>query len=116
LRTESYLCRMRYLLIPVLLLTLAAPARAQTDGVLEIGGELEQFLLRQQTAGRLNNAVLSNRPLSASEARTILQSLQTDDPIDQRLRDQFLGIAPHPSAEWAQSIWPAAFTKSSIMC
>ena len=105
-----YLGRMHKLVAILFLLILAEPVQAQSDGLLEIDGEIERYLLRQQTAGRLNGAILTHRPLSVAEARIMLESLDVNDPVDRRLRDQYLGHnESYPGASWAQGIWSQAF-------
>src|SRR5690606_21335953 len=63
--------RMRRLL-PAFTLLLAAltaaPARAQSEGLLQVEDDLHHFLERQQVLGRLPGAALGAKPLSAYEA------------------------------------------------
>ena len=87
-----------------------APAQAQTDGVLFIDGPAQRFLERQKTLGRLPGTFVSNRPLSAYEMQSALDSLTANYGDDlsagekrwiARLRNE----VPQPGAGLAQSIW-----------
>jgi len=98
-----------FLFVCSVLLWTGIPASGQTDGLLEIDGSLERFLIRQQTAGHLDDAILSHRPISVRTALALLAELELSDPVDCQLRDQFLGLAHHPGAEWLRGQWTAAF-------
>lgn len=99
-------------LLCALLFTIVSPppAQAQTDGVLFIDGPAQRFLERQKTLGRLPGTFVSNRPLSAYEMQSALDSLTANygDELSEgekrwiaRLRNE----VPQPGAGLAQSIW-----------
>ncbi|MFQ5568409.1 MAG: capsule assembly Wzi family protein [Rhodothermales bacterium] len=86
-------------------------AWAQQDGLLQINDPLHRFLLRQQTLGRLPDAVLSHQPLSAYEARQYLDSLDagTLSRVDRQLYARFRGTAPGPGVSTFRKVIPFAF-------
>lgn len=86
------------------------PAFSQSDGLLEIDGPTQRFLNRQQTAGKLNSAILSQRPLSVYEARKYLSGLDSLTGIDGQLLEQYLGDQTYPGAARASSWWSRAFS------
>ncbi len=102
-------------LVPALLglLLLAAPATAQRDGLQQIGDQVSEFLLRQQTLGRLDGAFLLSQPLSAYEAGRALDSLalRTDDlsAMDRTLLARYRGERPGPGVTtvngWASVLY-----------
>lgn len=51
---------------------------AQTDGVLQVGDEISRFLTRQQTSGRIPEAILTSQPLAGHVAVGLLDSLAND--------------------------------------
>ena len=68
----------RYALLALSLLATVTPSLAQYDeGVLPLDDPLHQFLLRQQAAGHLSDALLTALPLSAYEAQALLDTLAT---------------------------------------
>lgn len=95
---------MHRLLLLTLLALVALPARAQPEGVLRGGDDLHRFLLRQQAAGALRGAPLAHRPLSAYQARALLDTLAAHDarlsPLDRALLAQYRGTEPAPGARW----------------
>ncbi len=70
-------------------------AQAQEEGLLQLDGALERFLLRQQAAGHLPEARLSHRPISAYDAHRYLDSLQARrselGALSQKQLDEFRG-------------------------
>lgn len=89
-----------------LLLSLSPDALAQRDGLLQIGDQVSEFLLRQQTLGRLDGAFLLSQPFSAYEARRALDSLalHAEDlsAVDRALLRRFRGEQPGPGTETAR--------------
>ena len=91
----------------------ASSARAQVEGVLQLGDDLDRFLTRQHAAGRLDDADLTHRPLSSAQARIFLDSLAARDstgraPLsrtDRALLGAFRGTAPAAGARWASGLW-----------
>lgn len=82
----------------------AGAARAQTEGLLQVEGELHAFLERQQVLGRLPGGaavVLGTKPLSAYEAHALLDTLAAQvaaepaafSSLDRRLLAQYRGEA-----------------------
>ncbi|MEQ9105364.1 MAG: capsule assembly Wzi family protein [Rhodothermales bacterium] len=69
----------RFLSAFFLAVVFAAPTQAQKDGLLQPGDDIHRFLERMQTAGLLNGAHLSHRPLSAYEARGYLDQVSDAD-------------------------------------
>ena len=59
----------------------APVVRAQTDGVLQINDALHDFLRLQKVLGRLPGAHLEHLPLSAGEARALLDTLHARDSL-----------------------------------
>jgi hypothetical protein len=96
-------------LLLFLLMGLAAPSVAQVDGIPDIEGPLQLFLLRQQVAGQLVGAHLSHRPVSAYDARKYLLSMKGLTGVDEHLRLQYLGIAPFPGAKTINRLWSALY-------
>lgn len=88
------------------LFLLAAPLRAQQDGLLQLDDDLDRFLVRQHAAGRLPEAVLTHRPLSAYQARVYLDSLALRTAglsrTDRLLLARFRGDTLAAGAGWAQ--------------
>ena len=100
--------------LPLLACLLAAlPATAQTDGLHQLGDDVERFLLRHEAAGRLPGIDLSNRPLSAYEAQAALDRLAADStalsPTDARLLARFRGAAPGPGIGLVQRLVGPAY-------
>ena len=96
----------------LLVLLAALPAAAQTDGLHQIGDDVERFLLRQQAAGRLPGIDLSNRPLSAYEAQRALDRLAENGALsatDAGLLARFRNAAPGPSIGLAQRLVGSAY-------
>ncbi len=56
-------------------------ARAQTDGLLQIDDAFHEHLERQRTLGRLPDAHLTHKPLSAYEAHRYLSTLRPDSTV-----------------------------------
>ena len=103
---------MRRFLLPLLLCSVALPATAQTDGLHQIGDEVERFLLRQHAAGRLDGFDVSNRPFSAYEAEEMLDHLAetaTFGRTDARLLARFRNEAPGPNVGLAQRLIGPAY-------
>lgn len=78
--------------------SLAPPSSfAQTDGVLQVDGEIQHFLFRQQTNGLLDGSFLTNQPLAGHVARAMLDSLDGNrdglSPTDRRILDKLLGVS-----------------------
>ncbi|HLT46774.1 MAG TPA: hypothetical protein VK002_06050 [Rubricoccaceae bacterium] len=79
----------------------AAPARAQSEGLLQVEDDLHHFLERQQVLGRLPGAALGAKPLSAYEAHALLDSLaagaaatpEAFSTLDRRLLAEYRGEA-----------------------
>ena len=100
---------------PLLLLLLAgaAPAAAQPEGVLPLDDDLHGFLLRQEARGRLPEAHLAHRPLSAYEAERYLDSLSarrtalTD--LSRRRLDRFRGRPPGPGTGFVRDFAPVLY-------
>ncbi|MEM1054414.1 MAG: capsule assembly Wzi family protein [Bacteroidota bacterium] len=94
---------MRLPLALALLAVLASPALAQHEGLLEVDSDLAQFLLRQQTAGRLPGAPMDVQPISAYDAQRWLDSLALDlealPSVDRALLSRYRGETPGPNAE-----------------
>jgi hypothetical protein len=90
------------LLVIGLLLMTALPARAQQDGILQIGDPIHRFLERQYAAGRLGDAVLWHKPLSAYQAQAYLDTLALSEDrlssTDRLLLARFRGTAPRAGA------------------
>ncbi|WP_420453974.1 hypothetical protein [Rubrivirga sp.] len=89
----------------------AVSASAQIDeGLLPLDDPVHRFLQHQQTAGALDGALLTTLPLSAYEARRMLDTLATRveagdvrlGTADRARLDRFRGVAPAPGAEWAR--------------
>ncbi|HYE57883.1 MAG TPA: hypothetical protein VD948_05230, partial [Rhodothermales bacterium] len=98
----------------LLLFLLLAPAvRAQPEGVLQLGSDLERFLTRQAVHGRLPGITLTHAPISAAAARAALDTLQAHrarlDTLDRRLLDTFRGVQPASGAPWANHLWGALY-------
>ena len=105
---------MRRRLVPLLAgLFLALPAVAQTDGIHQLGDDVERFLLRQQAAGRLPGTDLTNRPLSAYEAQGALDRLAAESaalsPTDARLLARYRNAAPGPGIGLGQRLVGSAY-------
>jgi hypothetical protein len=88
---------------------LGRPARAQTDGLLQLDDETQRFLQAQQTKGHLPDAFLSHQPLSVYEAQRYLDSLAVRDsaaqiltPANRRQLARLRGATARPGAGWAQ--------------
>lgn len=81
----------------------AAPTVAQVTGVLQVDDDIHRFLFRQQVAGRIESAHLSNQPLSAADAVAYLDSLELERAelslVDQQLLDRYRRVLPAPGAE-----------------
>lgn len=96
---------------------MAPPARAQVEGVTQLGDELDRFLVRQHAAGRLPEGTLTHRPLSAAEVSPWLDSLARRDstgavPLsatDRALLASFRGTGPAPGGAWANRRWGAVY-------
>jgi len=99
----------RWLVLSVGLLAVAcAPARAQTDGLLDLDDETHRFLQAQKTKGHLPNAFLSHQPLSVYEAQRYLDSLAVRDSAERILSSanrrrlaRLRGRRERPGADWA---------------
>ena len=91
---------MRLLAAVCLLAALAAsPARAQREGILQIGTPLSELIVRQAAAGRIPSTAADAQPLSAREAARWLDSLATYtdlSPTDRDLVARYRGAAPQP--------------------
>ncbi len=80
-------------------LFLVLPVKAQQDGLIQLDGDLDRFLVRQHAAGRLPDAILTHRPLSAYQAQAYLDTLaayphglsRTDRLLLARLRGEETG-------------------------
>lgn len=96
---------------------LAAPAHAQTDGILPLNDPVHHFLERHKTLGHLPEAFVSNQPLSVYRARAALDSLAARDsllsPGDRRRLARLRGDAPAPGAEWGNRRWGALYQNGS---
>lgn len=66
---------MRLLALAAVVLCTALPVRAQTEGLLQIGSDLETFLLRQHALGRLPDLDPGALPLAAEHAQALLDTL-----------------------------------------
>ena len=84
----------------VLLAVLLIPAaRAQREGLLQIGNPLSELLVRQAAAGRLPSASADLQPLSAGEAASLLDTLATRTDLsraDRELVQRFRGESAPP--------------------
>lgn len=106
--------RLRYALAALLVTAIAAaPARAQEEGVLQLGDDLHAFLERQQVAGRLPGVFLDLRPLSAAEAARALDTLATySDGLsatDRALLARYRGEGQAPGATFVRRHLPALY-------
>ncbi len=99
-----------FCIVGLLAVVAAQPALSQNDGLLEIDGPMQRFLNRQQTAGKLSNAILSQRPLSVYEARNYLREINSLDGVDSQLLEQYLGRSAYSGAARASSWWSTAFS------
>ena len=85
----------RRLALAALLLPLAAlapAAQAQTEGVLQIEGDLERFVLRQHALGHLPGLDVGSLPFNRREVLARLDTLRADlTRTDQQLLDGYLG-------------------------
>ena len=92
---------MRLALVALLFLLAAPDARAQREGLLQIGNRLSELLVRQAAAGRLPSGSADAQPLSAVEAGRLLDTLATREaelaPADRALLRRYRGEAPQPS-------------------
>ena len=103
MRTPTLLC--------ALLCALLVPfAHAQQDGLLQLDDDLDRFLLRQQTLGLLPDAHLTQRPLSAYEARAYLDTLAARRGalagVDRKLLARFRGEMPGPGVGRVRRLAP----------
>lgn len=77
-------------------------AQVPTDGVLQVGDDVSEFLQRQYTLGRLGNAFVNSQPLSAYEAQAYLDTLALNadrlSRVDRELLARYRG-APGPGTE-----------------
>ena len=90
----------------------AAPAAAQTDGLLLLDDPAHHFLEMQHTRGRLPDAFVSNQPLSAYEARAYLDTLAARSdlrPYDRAWIARLQSQTPLHGAEWAHRQWSALY-------
>ncbi|MEM1042748.1 MAG: capsule assembly Wzi family protein [Bacteroidota bacterium] len=91
------------LVLSGLALALSPEAIAQRDGLLQIGDQVSEFLLRQQTLGRLGGLALLSQPLSAYDAQRALDSLALRagdlSAVDRVLLARFRGERPGPGAQ-----------------
>ena len=90
---------MRLALVAVLLLAVPE-ARAQREGLLQIGSPLSELLVRQAASGRIPSTAADAQPLSAAEAGRLLDTLATQadalSPADRALVERYRGEAPPP--------------------
>ncbi len=96
--------------VALLAVIFVQPALSQNDGLLEIDGPMQRFLNRQQTAEKLNDAILSQRPLSVYEARLYLNRIESLEGVDGQLLAQFLGNTAYPGAVRGSNWWSRAFS------
>lgn len=101
--------RLTFLLVCLLwALPSAAQEAPPRDGFIGPETPLMRFLERQQAAGRLPEAFLTHRPLSAYEAHRYLDSLQARrgamPPLERRLLDVYRGAEPAPGAAWGRRV------------
>lgn len=108
---------LRILRSSLLFWLLYSPVAAQVDGLLHVNDPFHSFLVRQQTLGVLENAILSHQPLSAYEAREYAEQISSNAAANERLSstdrvllDRYLGIEPAPGAELANDFWNATYT------
>lgn len=91
----------------------ALPAWAQQEGLLQLDDPIHRFLTRQQVHGRLPDAFLTHRPLSAYQAQQYLDTLAVQpgvlSPVDRRLLARYRGAAPGPGVQTAQRLLPFAY-------
>ena len=83
----------------LLALLLVPAARAQREGILQIGTPLSELIARQAAAGRIPSAVADAQPLSAVEAVRWLDTLaaRTDlSPADRDLVTRYRGESAPP--------------------
>lgn len=96
------------LALAALLVPPRAEAQAYREGLLQIGDDLARFLERQHTAGRLPGAHLSHQPLSAYDARALLDSLHLREdelsPVERALLRRFRGEEPGPGVALARRL------------
>ncbi len=99
------------LALAALLLVASPCARAQGDGLRQIGDQVSEFLLRQQTLSRLPGAHLLSQPLSAYEAQRALDSLALRaadlSAVDRALLQRYRGERPGPGTETVRR-WTSA--------
>ncbi len=90
-----------------------APAKAQPEGLLQIGDDLQVFLERQQVAGNLPGTFLDLRPLSASEAMRALDTLAAHSEnlseLDRELLSRYRGETPGPGVGRLRRLVPALY-------
>ena len=100
-------------------LLLAAPTQAQHEGLLQLDGPLDRFLLHQQAAGHLPGVFLSHRPLSAYAAQRLLDTLATRrealTSTGRRLLDRFRGAVPGPGVSFVQERLPFLYRDGSSL-
>ncbi len=91
---------MRHVLAGLLLVLLLAPgARAQREGILQIGTPLSELIVRQAAAGRIPSTAADAQPLSAFEAARWLDTLATRtdlSPADRDLVARYRGESAQP--------------------
>lgn len=87
------------------------------EGVLQIGDDLSRFLLRQQTLGHLSRPKLASQPLSAYEARRLLDSLALRGDrltsTDRHLLARFRREAEGPGVRFVRGFAPALYQDGS---
>ncbi len=97
---------MRVVFLLAVLLSAGSAVCAQTHGVLQLDDDLDRFLVRQQAAGHLPDAILTHRPLSAYQAQAYLDTLAQRRMVlgatDRALLARFRGEAAGPSVAWVQ--------------
>ncbi|MFN3597603.1 MAG: hypothetical protein ACK41D_10075 [Rubricoccaceae bacterium] len=111
---------MRFLLATALLLALAPTAPAQTDGLQQIDDETQRFLERQRTLGHLADGRLDVLPLSARDARALLDSLAArPDALtdtDRRLLAHLRGERPAGLlTRYAQALSPELYRNNRTL-
>lgn len=104
-------------IVPALLLT--QPVCAQQEGLLQIDDPVSRFLERQQVLGRLPEAHLTHRPLSAYAAQAYLDTLAAQASelgrIDRQLLARYRGEVPGPGVRTAQRLVPFAYPEGHAM-